>query len=74
MTSTGGAAVMTPHEFEKSVIRLTPELREWLLKQHSEKEIADGFREAREQGGPELGTLIQEFEQELRNRELRPQS
>jgi hypothetical protein len=42
---------------------LTPELREWALKQASAEEIVTGLKQAREEGGPELGELIKELEQ-----------
>ena len=48
---------------------LSPELREWLLKQTTEtdEEIMAALREVRENGGEELGEIIREFEQGLLN-------
>jgi hypothetical protein len=53
---------------------LTPEVREWALRQHSDEEVIAGLREAKEQGGPELGALIHELEQEVQTSEHRPNS
>jgi hypothetical protein len=43
--------------------RLTPELREWALKQHTEEEMAGELRDARENGGPDLADVINELKQ-----------
>jgi hypothetical protein len=52
-----------------SPLPLTPELREWALRQHTEEEIAAGLQEAREQNGPELKKAVRRLEQELQERE-----
>lgn len=41
------------------------ELKQWALRQHTEEEIVAGLKEARANGGPELVSLIKEFEQGL---------
>jgi hypothetical protein len=53
---------------------LTPELREWVLRQHTDEEVSAGLREAKEQNGPDLGELIRELEQEVKASEQRPHS
>ena len=42
---------------------LSPELREWLLRQFTEEEAIAALRELREKGGLELREFIQELEQ-----------
>ncbi len=44
---------------------LTPEVREWALRQFTEEEIIASLREVWQHSGPELGELIRELEQEL---------
>lgn len=41
---------------------LTPEIREWALRQFTEEELADGLRELRERGGLELRDFLPELE------------
>jgi hypothetical protein len=53
---------------------ITPELWAWALRQHSDEEVIAGLREAKEQGGPELGELIHELEHEVQTSEHRPHS
>ena len=48
-------------QWEKNPI--TPELREWALRQINEAEIIAALRELREQGGLELRDFLQELEQ-----------
>jgi hypothetical protein len=55
----------------KGIYRLTPELREWALRQATEKEIVAGLKEVREKGGTELGELIHDLEQGLQDCEHR---
>ena len=50
-------------------VPLTPELREWALRQYTEEEIVAGLQEARQQNGPELNETVRRLEQELQDRE-----
>jgi hypothetical protein len=47
--------------------RLPPDLREWALRQATEEEIVAGLKEVRENGGMELGELIDELTQGLQD-------
>jgi hypothetical protein len=49
-------------------IPLTPEIREWALRQHTDDEVIAGLREAKEQGGPELCELIHDRTNQMRQR------
>ncbi|MBI1917592.1 MAG: hypothetical protein HYS12_23100 [Planctomycetes bacterium] len=49
--------------------RISPELREWLLRRFSEEEAVANLRELREKGGLELWDFIEELEQGLRDGE-----
>lgn len=61
-TPNGDAANPAPWPpFESEPI--TPELREWLLQQFNEEELAASLREVRETGGLELHEFIHELEQ-----------
>jgi hypothetical protein len=44
---------------------LTPEVRNWALRQHTDEEVIAGLQEAKEEAGPELADLIYELEQEI---------
>jgi hypothetical protein len=45
-----------------SCVRLTPEQREWALKNINEEELAAELADARQMKGPTLPQLIEEFE------------